>query len=90
MVRAVFEKLPVCALLKLGFDLEVLLGDAAHVGGLLDLVLVNYLLNVHLEALARAKYVAIFDKNDHVARVNPILRLATRMFRFLRDLLHWA
>lgn len=90
VVRAVLEKLPVRALLKLGFDLEVLCGDAAHVGGLLDLVLVNDLLNIHLEALARAKHVAIFDKNDYVARINPIFRLAARMFRFLRDLLHWA
>ena len=51
-------------------------GDAAHVGRLLDLILVNDLLDVHLEAFAAAERVPISDEDDDETRVDKVIRLA--------------
>jgi len=51
----------------------VLCSDTAHVSGLLDFVFVHYLLDIHLEALARTKCVTILGEDYDKARVDPII-----------------
>ena len=88
VVGAVLEQLLVCPLLELSLHLEVLRGDALHVGRLLDLILAYHFLDVHLEALTAAKRVSVPCKHDHVARIDRLLVVG--MLRFFRDLLDWT
>ena len=44
-----------------------------HVARLFDSILLDQLLNIHLEALAVAESVAIFGKDNHEPRVYPAL-----------------
>ena len=73
VVRAVLEELLVGALLEVNSLLLELARLVLHVAWLIDIILRDNLVQIHLEALAGAQHITIPCKHHHVSGVNPIL-----------------